>query len=235
MRAYNFTRLLAPTRCRETFWSRGTISSLERERESPLFSFFPFFSRWEVKRRVRDCAVSRFRFRETGLSMVKSPIGGAETIGGGPRVRSTGRDRSASGVRALGRRRREASAARRPASIVEARGPLRPSNPYNPVAHTALLAYVYAYVVNAWTRARDTFEDRCSPIQPPSRFNSRWVFNYFQVRAHTHTLAAKRVLALSISRGKGVSKSGERGGSAKWRTVVEINRATRWKTSPPLS
>lgn len=49
-----------------------------------------------------------------------------------PRVWATSRDRSASGVRALGCRRREASAARRPASIVEARVPLRSSNPYNP-------------------------------------------------------------------------------------------------------
>lgn len=134
-------------KCCETFWDFRDMRSSPKEEPPPSLSLSFFFSEKMgfLRTELRIFGSASDSDRNVAFGGEKLIVG-VETIGGGPRVWATGRDRSASGVRALGCRHREASAARRPASIVEARGPLRPSNPYNPVSRIAPPC-TYAYVV----------------------------------------------------------------------------------------
>jgi len=156
-----------------------------------FFSFFLLFSQERYASCEWECIFSvPFPIPiRTELSMVKSRsvVRKPSAVDPESRVLATGRDRSASGVRALGSGlpasrgdcRETAGQYRRGARpVATAR-----FNPYNPVSRIALMHIRICR--NAWTRARNFFEDRHSPIHPyPALISGEFsiVFKYAHFR-----------------------------------------------------
>jgi len=183
---YNFICSNATRRSRRS--RRDKIS----ERELSSFLSFSFFRKKDTLP-ANESAYSRFRFRfRLGRSFRwwKADRGGAETVGSGPREPEFWR-RAAIGRRleyalwalglpaSRGDCRETAGQYRRGARpVATAR-----FNPYNPVSRIALMHIRICR--NAWTRARNFFEDRHSPIHPyPALISGEFsiVFTYAHFR-----------------------------------------------------